>query len=171
MLFIDRIFKNPRQRKLKDMSTGEIHTFEIQDDPDNIEENGTPVNAQNLNQLATKEELNTIIESGSNANGSWIKLPDGTMIVTQKVTYTGLIGTSWQGHYISSIITPLNYPIPFLSVLSSVLTLETSLYNTWLMTNGASNITRAQTYYIISPERTTTASTWTTNIIAIGKWK
>ena len=28
--------------------------------------------------------INSIVESGSNANGSWIKLADGTMIVLQK---------------------------------------------------------------------------------------
>lgn len=42
----------------------------------------TPINATNLNAIQTNAEnaINSIIESGSNANGNWIKYSDGTLI-------------------------------------------------------------------------------------------
>ena len=42
----------------------------------------TPINSSNLNQLQTNVEnaINGVVESGSNANGSYIKFGDGTMI-------------------------------------------------------------------------------------------
>lgn len=47
-------YVNPRQRKMKDLETGKIYTFEIQDDPDNIlKQSQTPVRAENLNKMQT----------------------------------------------------------------------------------------------------------------------
>lgn len=45
-------YVNPRQRKMKDLETEKIYTFEIQDDPDNIvKQSQTPVRAENLNKM------------------------------------------------------------------------------------------------------------------------
>lgn len=47
-------YVNPRQRKMKDLETEKIYTFEIQDDPDNIvKQSQTPVRAENLNKMQT----------------------------------------------------------------------------------------------------------------------
>lgn len=63
MRFIDRSFKNPRQRKFKDMATGDIHTIELQDDPENIEIAGTPINSENM-EAFRKDIFNTIYPIG-----------------------------------------------------------------------------------------------------------
>ncbi len=45
---------NPRQRKMKDLETEKIYTFEIQDDTENIvKQSQTPVKAENLNKMQT----------------------------------------------------------------------------------------------------------------------
>ena len=55
----------------------------------------TPINAQVLDGYSSSTTdayscnyINSIVESGSNANGSWVKYIDGTMICTQSATGT-----------------------------------------------------------------------------------
>ena len=45
MKFEDRILKNPRKKILKNIDTGEILNVEIQDDPDNVVQEGTSKNS------------------------------------------------------------------------------------------------------------------------------
>jgi hypothetical protein len=59
--------------------------------PGTITQAGTPLTAAALNKLETQYDQAVtdigIITSGSNANGSYIKFPDGTMIQWMYVTY------------------------------------------------------------------------------------
>ena len=45
-IFIDTILKNPKKRILKDMSNGEVRTFEIQDDLDNVIQEGNKLTSE-----------------------------------------------------------------------------------------------------------------------------
>lgn len=60
---------------------------------------GTPLSAENLNQQETNMEnaiddvqtyAESIVESGTNVNGKYIKFKDGTMICTKKVTFNSV---------------------------------------------------------------------------------
>lgn len=62
---------------LKDNKVGDLSNLQTEDKT-NV------VNA--INELLT--DVNTIIESGSNSNGSWIKYSDGTMICWKHFTTT-----------------------------------------------------------------------------------
>lgn len=60
---------------------------------------GTPLSAENLNQMEDNIEnaiddvqtyAESIVESGTNVNGKYIKFKDGTMICTKKVTFNSV---------------------------------------------------------------------------------
>ena len=60
---------------------------------------GTPLSAENLNQMEDNIEdaiddvqtyAQSIVESGTNVNGKYIKYKDGTMVCTKKVSLTGV---------------------------------------------------------------------------------
>lgn len=56
-----------------------------------------------------------IVESGSNANGSYIKFADGTMICTHAITQSVAIDAAFAGGYRSSGY-PWTYPLPFVGI-------------------------------------------------------
>ena len=61
-------------------------------------------NANVLGNIATALEniVSTIIESGSNSNGSYIKFADGTMICYKEIQVTSNITNSWGNLYESA---------------------------------------------------------------------
>lgn len=115
--------------------------------------------------------INSVVESGSNANGNYIKYSDGTMICTKKVSFTNVvIDKTWGSAYeTSSTFDFGNYAQAFIEIPRVSIDLSdgsTCFCETFL-------------------ERTKTAigSTWlwkptiepggtmTFDIIAIGKWR
>ena len=90
------------------------------------------LNATNLNQLQTNIEnaINSVVESGSNDNGSWIKYSDGTMICYKSTGEIDMnITTPWGSLYEGNISvgnlpaefieTPTIFVTPFGSKASS----------------------------------------------------
>jgi len=87
----------------------------------NLPNTTTPVSATNLNQLQTNVEngINGVIDSGSNANGYYVKYQDGTLICSIIVpkteflqttsTYTAVQGTNWYRSNAPSITFPYNF--------------------------------------------------------------
>ena len=62
--------------------------------------------------------INSVVESGSNTNGDYIKYSDGTMICTKKVTGQAKITATW-GNLYDTGDNPLdlgNWAIPFIDV-------------------------------------------------------
>lgn len=58
--------------------------------------------------------INSIIESGSNENGSWIKYADGTMICYKRQTFNNVaISTAWGVLYESTKLELGDFPQPF----------------------------------------------------------
>lgn len=83
--------------------------------------NGQPgINDTNLNQMQTNIEnaINAIIvESGSNANGSYIKWSDGTMICRKKVDFgEKAVSNPWGSLYESEDLTIGDYAQPFVEI-------------------------------------------------------
>ena len=63
--------------------------------------NGIDENVGNLTQLNTTNKnnlvsaINSVVESGSNENGNWIKYADGTMICTKTISIITPITSTW----------------------------------------------------------------------------
>lgn len=85
-------YVNPRQRKMKDLETEKIYTFEIQDDPDNIvKQSQTPVRAENLNKMQT----DLVDDMSKNYTGTNItaNTVEGFGIIHRLYGYTAITGT------------------------------------------------------------------------------
>ena len=115
--------------------------------------------------------INSIVESGSNANGSWIKWADGTMMCIKKVKFTNIvINTVWGSVYeTANVVNFGNYAQEFIEIPNVSITLadgstcfcesfsertKTSIGNTWLWKPAVE-----------------AGGTMTFDVIAIGKWK
>lgn len=154
----------------------------------------TPVNATNLNNIENGIEtlynnqvvvndsyntstdetyscnyINSIIESGSNENGNWIKYADGTMICWKEYAFTTLsFTTTWGSVYESAIqnfgATPQTFistPTIFANNGNGAHAAIEGINNTSTTSFGA-----AQLYRPVSG-----TATGTINLLAIGKWK
>lgn len=139
----------------------------------------TPITAENLNRMEglIEEEIDarTIVESGSNANGKYVKYGDGTMIVSQRYSATISGWTAWGSMYSSQIATPPNFPVAFIETPTVVQSVETNGVNFWVATRSegqaAASSTRANTLQAVRPTSYSGSATVYVNIIAIGRWK
>ena len=114
--------------KLNWLNRGETGAIPINKDNLNHMDNGIANNDGAIGNLANlntsvKDNLvnainSTIIESGTNNNGTYIKYADGTMICTKKVTGQANITSTW-GNLYDTGDNPLdlgNWAIPFIDV-------------------------------------------------------
>lgn len=141
--------------------------------------NEQSTNIGTLNNLITPNKdnlvgaINSVVESGSNANGNWIKYADGTMIITQKYTDTKNTTVTMGTLKRVGIKAPPNFPIQFISVPNVFITLH-HCWLGWLMgceeTPTISNATGGALIPVASAE-TITLENVEVNILAIGKWK
>ena len=78
----------------------------------------TPINATNLNAIQTNAEtaINSVVESGSNANGNWIKYSDGTMICHRIATGTVTINQTWGSVVYGDVTTEYSFAQTFTEV-------------------------------------------------------
>ena len=109
--------------------------------------------------------------SGSNANGSWIKFADGTMICSKEITITGInITNSWGALYEStSAISLGNFAQPF--VEKPIVNVDkTEGQGSWLEVHENITTTSAGRCYVASAVSSSN-KTLKFNIIAIGRWK
>lgn len=148
-----------------------IYTFAKSDRKVRI--NGTleiaDVNAQNRFEIRDR----IIVDSGSNANGDYVKYGNGDMICHKIVTGTVNITTAWGNGYTTganNTISLGNFPAYFISRPTVNVTLERGSSNCWLISNI--NV-GTQTAGIVSLARFTSATNvaYTLNVIAIGRWK
>lgn len=138
----------------------------------------TAISATNLNKMQSNaedaiNELDTIVETDSNSNGSWIKYKNGTMIITQKVT-TNLVASSWSSWgsmYSANLNAFPQYPVTFISPPTvSISTNHTGL-NFWLYDRaGGGTVTQAPNMGAVRPTAGGESSI-TLHCTAIGRWK
>ena len=135
-----------------------------------VEYNGTTVP-----QGYEKVSDNNIIESGSNANGNWIKYSDGTMICTQRFEKTINIQTTW-GSWYYGYVTCKNYPIAFVGDLPTVSCTVYPKTTSWCFgqlvysSDGPQTLSNPGSVMCIRPTSQANVDV-TVQIIAIGKWK
>lgn len=156
----------------------------------------TPVNATNLNNIENGIEtlynnqvvvndsyntstdetyscnyINNIIESGSNANGNWIKYSDGTMICTARKQITTTRNTSYGNVlYVSPKINAFAYPQSFTTINSVTLNAEAQDNSVWLLTADLGTITQTPTFYIAGVT-SAGSNIYYISYTTIGKWK
>ena len=117
--------------------------------------------------------INSIIESGSNENGNWVKLADGTMVVLQeyfdtKTTYVAMGSLKRVG-----LKAPPDFPQEFKEPPIVQITLQHA-WLAWLMGIEGNATTTNATGNELIPIASVEQKTFTDvkiHILAIGKWK
>ena len=95
-----------------------------------------------------------IAESGSNANGRYIKYADGTMICTKTVTHTGAMSTAWGNLYESSSVNLGSFAQEFVEIPNISVTTTSA---------GITNFLR--------PNSDADSKTRNVSVIAVGRWQ
>lgn len=137
----------------------------------NFQNNVTPASATTMNTLQDNIEnaINSIVESGSNDYGNWIKYADGTMICTKTLNWTGDVITNWGSLYETTYIDLGQYaqefiekPIININQASQDGGWIETIYNTSKTNVGEVIVCRATQRQNVK---------YIFNIIAIGRWK
>ena len=111
-----------------------------------------------------------IVESGSNANGHYIKFGDGTMICSQQFSLTTTITNSWGNLYSCSAQTPPNYPVTFTEVYSKNICVsegKSALVISW----QGGTLSNFGQFVLLRSASSSNNDTYIVNITTIGKWK
>lgn len=128
----------------------------------------TQLNTTNKSNLVGA--INSIVESGSNTNGDYIKYSDGTMICTKKISFVGLQFTiAWGSAYETPPVDLGDYAQEFVDIPLMFISCAHS-------TAAAEGLTNTKTGYgrvvFYRPIRTVaTDYSYTFYLMAIGKWK
>ena len=128
-------------------------------------------------KLATEEfvtNLVGIVESGSNANGSWTKWADGTMIINKTVLGTANITNAWGSLYISNDINLGDFPVAFIEKPTVVVSPQTQTGTQYMLTgqgtSGYGTETNAGNVALVRPNSRTGVD-YRLEVMAKGKWK
>ena len=125
------------------------------------------INATNLNKIEQGIEDNSF-ESGSNANGNYIKYSDGTLICYKTVSGSSLITTAWGSLYEGTLALG-NWAETFISTPSVT---ATNLGVAGAMIESFSSMpttTSAGTIFLVRPN--SGSANVTVCLLAIGRWK
>lgn len=127
------------------------------------------ISATNLNNLQDNVEnaINGIIESGSNANGNYIKYADGLMICFKQVRYgTTSIRNTWGAFYESEELDIGNYAQPF---IAEPITFVMPVNTFYVERISNMNTTSFGSFHATRPVASDIYVT--VDCLAIGKWK
>lgn len=132
----------------------------------NLPSTNTPLNDTNLNAMQV------ISEVGSNANGSYIKYEDGTLIcyVTKSINFSFSSSQMWGSMWESDSTSLGTFPYTFYSTPTISVT-NNSGAGGFIEGIQSTSTTSIGTTYMCRPLDTNTAQTYTLSIIAIGRWK
>lgn len=108
-----------------------------------------------------------IIESGSNANGTWTKFADGRMICEFRRTRNIPVNTALGALFYNGSPVANNFPMPFISIPWVGIAVEGA--GMWAAPISKSTLTTWPTYYIHSAV-SRVASDVDEHFIAIGRW-
>lgn len=125
-----------------------------------------------FNAVNGQYEPTTIIETGSNANGAYIKFSDGTMICRIRRTVTDqAINTAYGNNFLG--YRTWTFPMPFVSLNDIAITIGEAKWGTgagW--TGGASAVTTTNCQLNFFDALSRAAGTgFTFSALAIGYWK
>lgn len=112
--------------------------------------------------------VNSIVESGSNTNGTYIKYADGTMICTKQLSGSASFSVWFSPIYLADVSAG-SWPQSFVSLKSVVGTNTASQTSIFAIYDPT--ITSAGTARIINIANSTGTKNYNLNIVAIGTWK
>lgn len=141
--------------------------IEFKDLPDTT----TPLTASNLNNNFNEldEKIDSVVESGSNANGNYVKYADGTMICTKKVDINTTISNSWGVLYESDKLDLGSYAQPF---IESPIIMATPYQREILIAQVREfSTTSFGKINLVKPAADSSTTDYHINLVAIGKWK
>lgn len=118
--------------------------------------------------------LNGIVESDSNANGTWTKFIDGTMIINKTIRGTIDITGAWGSLFISGNVNLGDYPVAFIERPTVIVSPQTQTGTQYMLVgqggSGDANKTNAGNVSLVRPNSRTGVE-YVLDIIAKGKWK
>lgn len=129
----------------------------------------TQLNTTNKSNLVGA--INSIVESGSNANGNWVKFTDGTMICIKKITFTNVvINTVWGSVYeTASTLDFGDYAQEFIEIPNVAVTLAEG--STCFCETFTERTKKAIGNTFLWKPVVEAGGNMTFDIIAIGKWR
>ena len=161
--------------------TTPINTTNLNKIENGIAANDTAIgNLSNLN-TSSKDNLvtaiNSVVESGSNNNGSWIKFADGTMICKFTQIINVAVTNAWGSLY-GGKFSVHDYPQEFIDIPETSITLVANNdgnYGGWIGNNGGTDDIRPTKKnigeFVMLRPTTTSNGNYKVQVIAIGKWK
>ena len=166
--------------KLNWLNKGETGAIPINKDNLNHMDNGISNNDSAIGNLANlntsvKDNLvnainSTIVESGTNENGTYIKYDNGIMFCFKTITITGVnINSSWGTLYESDAIQLGDLAQTF-SERPTIIIEKSAGQGSWLELNDNITTTSAGRCYVVSAVSSTNRNL-TFEITAFGKWK
>jgi hypothetical protein len=141
----------------------------------------TPLSSQNLKQMEknTEKAINEgmaevvnkagVVDSGSNANGSWIKFADGTMICSNSFTFSQAINSTSGSIYVGDYTTAKAFPVEFIERPDLTMVTDGRYYACWL--GGVSWSATAITKITLNRATSLGSQTLGVSYIAKGRWK
>lgn len=128
-------------------------------------------NLNTTNKSNLVSAINSVVESGTNSNGSWIKYADGTMICTKKIVTQQQINVAFGSLYeTSNTVNFGNYAMPFISVPDTIL--GTSFGRSCLLEGIQDySATSFGWTWLMRPSADDSVKEYTISLLAIGKWK
>ena len=139
----------------------------------NFENNKTPASATTMNTFQNNIEnaINSVVESGSNTNGNYVKYADGTMICHFSKGIQSGSCTQEGTMYKYDFSNPFTFPVPFVDTpsvtISNGYASSTASALIWAFQR---NNTGIQLIKALSPSNFSNQYV-AFNYIAIGKWK
>ena len=161
--------------------TTPINTTNLNKIENGIAANDTAIgNLSNLN-TSSKDNLvtaiNSVVESGSNNNGSWIKFADGTMICKFTQIINVAVNNAWGSLY-GGKFSVHDYPQEFIDIPEASITLVANNdgnYGGWIGNNGGTDDIRPTKKnigeFVMLRPTTNSNGIYKVQVIAIGKWK
>lgn len=129
------------------------------------------LNAENLNNNFNELDgkIDDVVESGSNANGNYVKYADGTMICTKKVDINTIISSSWGVLYESDKLDLGSYAESFIETPIIIAT----PYQREILIGQVreSSTTSFGKINLVKPVADSSTTDYHINLVAIGKWK
>lgn len=144
----------------------------------------TPIDANNLNTIqnntnealnnleeqiqANTNDISTMIESGNDSNGEYIKFANGMLICSQKVTIPAFLQTQWGNVWDARFGELPKFAHKFISTPSvSMVSNNLGCFVEYVKSNNE----RIESGYICKPLQGMQTENYTFDVIAVGKWK
>lgn len=138
-------------------------------------ENNMLLKSENIeyNNTTLKEHLDSIIESGTNDKGSWIKYSNGIMICIMEIETTLPCETTWGSLFVGQDENVWNFPQEFIEIPIIIRDLQIKTNNSAWFINYSGPIVTKNSYKNFAIARATVSTGVPVKfvLLAKGRWK